>query len=141
MNCLIKKVIPAGLLIIFILTILLMCSVPPVSRDALTHHLAVPKLYITHGEIHEIPNIVFSYYPQLLDLVYCIPLIFNNDIFPKYIHFLFALLTAFLIYQYIKKKIGHFQALISTLFFISLPVNWATPSELYLFKYKIRFCA
>ncbi len=122
MNNLIKKIVPAFLLIIFILTILLMCSVPPVSRDALTHHLAVPKLYLEKGEICELPNIICSYYPQLLDLIYCIPLVFKNDIFPKYIHFLFALLTAFLIYQYVKKKIGYCQAFISTIFFLSLPV-------------------
>ena len=121
-NCLIKRIIPACLFILFTITILLMCSVPPVSRDALTHHLAVPKLYVEQGGIDELPNIIFSYYPQILDLIYCIPLMFKNDIAPKYIHFFFALLTAFFIYQYIKKRIGPLHAFISTLFFLSLPV-------------------
>ena len=44
--------------------IFIMASVPPVSRDELTHHLAVPKLYIAHGGIYEIPNVIFSYYPM-----------------------------------------------------------------------------
>ena len=99
-----------------------MCAVPPVSRDALTHHLAIPKLYILHGGIYELPHIICSYYPELLDLIYCIPMIFHNDILPKYIHFLFALAIALLIYRYVKKRFNIFYGLLSALFFLSLPV-------------------
>ena len=102
--------------------ILLMCAVPPVSRDALTHHLAVPKLYILHGGIYELPHIICSYYPELLDLIYCIPMIFHNDIVPKYIHLFFGLLSAVFIYGYVCKKINSYYALLSALFFLSLPV-------------------
>ncbi len=122
MNLFFKKIVPCGLLFILISTILLMCAVPPVSRDALTHHLAVPKLYVLYGGIYELPNILPSYYPELLDLIYCIPMIFDNDIFPKYIHFCFALFTALLIYKYVQRKINHSHALLSILFFLSLPV-------------------
>lgn len=114
--------IPLFLLITLLSCILLMCTVPPVSRDALTHHLAVPKLYVQQGGINELPGIIFSYYPQLLDLLYCIPLMVNNDILPKYIHFSFALLTAFSIYRYTQKKMGLNYAFFAVLFFLSLPV-------------------
>ena len=50
--------------------IVILASVPPISRDALVHHLAVPKLYLRHGAIHEIPFMVFSYYPMNLDMLY-----------------------------------------------------------------------
>jgi len=45
---------------VFLLTLLvvssvILASVPPVSKDALTHHLAVPKLFLKHGGIYEIP--------------------------------------------------------------------------------------
>ena len=99
-----------------------MCAVPPISRDALTHHLAVPLLYVQQGGIHELPDIIASYYPQLLDLIYCIPLIFGNDIAPKYIHFAFALFTALLIFFYVQKELNRFYGLLSVLFFLSLPV-------------------
>ena len=91
-----------GLLAILIVTVVILSWVPPVSRDALTHHLAVPKLYLQHGGIYEIPAIVFSYYPMNLDLLYMIPLYWGNDIAPKFIHFLFALLTAGLLYGYLR---------------------------------------
>ena len=102
--------------------IILLASVPPVSRDALTHHLFVPRLYLEHGGIYEIPTIPFSYYPMNLDLLYMIPLYFGNDILPKYIHFLFALLTAWLIYDYLKIRISRTYGLLGSLFFLSIPI-------------------
>ena len=109
-------------LALLIVAIVILSWVPPVSRDALTHHIAVPKLYLQHGGIYEIPSIVFSYYPMNLDLLYMIPLYFGNDIAPKYIHFLFALLTAVLIFYYLQKRLGSQWGLFGALFFLSLPL-------------------
>ena len=116
------KYLLIGLLASLVIAIILLSWVPPVSRDALTHHLAVPKLYLQHGGIYEIPSIGFSYYPMNLDLLYMIPLYFGNDIVPKFIHFIFALLTALLIYSYLVKKLGMVWALFGALFFLSLPI-------------------
>ena len=80
-----------GLLVSLIVSIIILSCVPPVSKDALIHHLAVPKLYLKHGGVYEIPFMVFSYYPMNLDLIYMIPLYFGNDIAPKFVHFLFPL--------------------------------------------------
>ncbi|MBM9538365.1 ArnT family glycosyltransferase [Desulfobulbus alkaliphilus] len=110
------------LLLALITATIILGSVPPVDRDALTHHLFVPKLWLQHGGIHEIPEIEFSYYPMNLDLLYTIPLYFGNDIIPKYIHYLFALLTAGLIFNYLKKNLGLQYALFGALFFLSIPI-------------------
>ncbi|MFC1577592.1 ArnT family glycosyltransferase [Thermodesulfobacteriota bacterium] len=110
-----------SLLLGLICSIGILAWVPPISRDALTHHLAVPKLYLQHGGIYEIPSIVFSYYPMNIDLLYLIPMYFENDIAPKYIHFLFALLTAGLIFAYLRKKLGSVWGLFGALFFLSVP--------------------
>ena len=124
--------------------------VPPVSRDALTHHLAVPKLYLQHGGVYEIPSIKFSYYPMNLDFLYMIPLYFGNDIAPKFIHFLFALLTAGILYGYLKNRIGKLWGLCGAALFLSLPivvklsitvyvdlglVFFSTAALIYLFKW------
>lgn len=109
-------------LICLLLLAALMASVPPVSRDALTHHLAVPKLYLQHGSIFEIPSIEFSYYPMNLDLLYLLPLYFGNDTVPKFIHFAFALSTAGLIFGYLCKRSSRNLAIAGALFFLSLPV-------------------
>jgi len=99
-----------------------MASVPPVSRDALTHHLTIPKLYLEHGGIYEIPRFWFSYFPMNVTLLYAIPLYFSNDILPKFIHFAFALGTAALIYRYLLRRLNTHYALLGALFFLTIPV-------------------
>jgi len=116
------KITLALLLLVVICSIIVLSWVPPVSRDALTHHLAVPKLYLEQGGIHEIPSITFSYYPMSLDLLYMVPLYFGNDIVPKYIHFAFALLTTWLIFSYLRKRLDTVWAGGGALFFLSLPI-------------------
>lgn len=114
-----------ALIILFaslIVATILLASVPPVDRDSLTHHLYVPKLYLKHGGIYEIPEIFFSYYPMNLDLLYMIPLYFGNDIIPKYIHYFFALLTSCLIYKYLKSRTSLIYALLGSLFLLSIPI-------------------
>ncbi len=105
-----------------ILAIIMLSLVPPVSRDALIHHLTVPRLYIEHGGIYEIPDMVFSYYPMNLDLLYMIPLYFGNDIAPKFIHFSFALLTAFFIFRYLRERAGENYGILGAVLFLSVPI-------------------
>ena len=109
-------------LVLLIGAVTLLSLVPPVSRDALVHHLNLPKLYLLHGKMVEFPSMSFSYFPMNLDLLYMIPLWFGNDIAPKFIHFSFALLTAWLIYGYLKPRAGRNYALIGALFFLSTPI-------------------
>jgi 4-amino-4-deoxy-L-arabinose transferase-like glycosyltransferase len=110
------------LVFVLIFSIVVLACVPPVSKDALTHHLAIPKLYLKHGGIYEIPFMPFSYFPMNLDLLYLIPLYFENDIVPKFIHFTFGLLTAWLIFNYLKRRVNIVYALIGGLFFLSIPI-------------------
>ena len=112
----------AFILVSLIILIILLASVPPVSRDALVHHLAVPKLWIAQGGIYEMPDKVFSYYPMTLDLLYLVPLYLGNDIVPKYIHFAFALATSVLIFIYVKRRLNVHYALLGALFFLSTPI-------------------
>jgi hypothetical protein len=113
-------VLIATLAVVF--SVLILAWVPPTSRDALIHHLAIPKLYLQHGGVYEIDSLKFSYYPMNLDLLYLIPLYLGNDIVPKYIHFLFTILTCWIIIIYLKNKIGIVYALTGALLFLSLPV-------------------
>lgn len=99
-----------------------MASVPPVSRDALVHHLAVPKLYLRNGGIYEIPGMFFSYYPMNLQLLYMGALYLGSDIVPKFIHFGFALLTAWLIFRYLRQRVNKSYGLLGALFFLSVPL-------------------
>ena len=116
------KAVLVGLLAAVVISIGVLACVPPISRDALIHHLALPKLYLKHGGIYEISSVSFSYYPMNLDLLYMIPLYFGNDIIPKYIHFAFGLLTALFIFRYLRKRLDDVYALLGVLLFLSLPI-------------------
>ncbi|MCX5882937.1 MAG: glycosyltransferase family 39 protein, partial [Deltaproteobacteria bacterium] len=111
-----------ALILSIVISIGILGSVPPVDRDSLTHHLYVPKLYLKHGGIYEIPAVEFSYYPMNLELLYTAALYFCNDIFPKYIHFAFALLTAWLIFRYLKHRLNTLFALYGVLLFLFIPI-------------------
>lgn len=116
------KVLLLILLAILIISIIILSCVPPVSKDALVHHLAIPKLYLKHGGIYEIPTMPFSYFPMNLDLLYLIPLCSGNDIVPKFIHFSFALLTAWIIFNFLKPRSNTAYALLGVIFFLSIPI-------------------
>jgi hypothetical protein len=116
------KIAFTAIMLAVIGSIIVLSWVPPVSRDALTHHLAVPKLFLQQGAICEIPDVIFSYYPMNLDLLYMIPLYFGNDIIPKFIHFAFALLTAWLILVYLRRRLPFVWAAGGAIFFLTLPI-------------------
>ncbi len=102
--------------------VILLSSVPPVSRDAMTHHLAVPRLWIDRGVLAELPEINFSYYPQLLDVMYMLPLYAGVDFAAKYLHFAFALMTAAIIYLFVRRRIGAAWGALAGLMFLTIPL-------------------
>ncbi len=112
----------AGFAILFVIFLeILLNLTPPISRDALIHHLAVPKLWLRHGGIYEIPWADYSYYPMNINLLYLICLYFKNDVAPKFIHLTFGLGTGWLIYDYLKQKFDRNWGLLGILIFISPP--------------------
>lgn len=106
----------------YIISVLVLCATPPVSRDVLIHHLAIPKLWLNHGGIFEIPWAMYSYSPMNLDLLYLVCLFFKSDIAPKFVHLCFGLGTGALIYQYLKKSVSTNWAVFGALFFLTVPV-------------------
>ena len=105
----------------FMIAEILLNLTPPISRDAIIHHLAIPKLWLTHGGFYEIPWADFSYYPMNIDLLYLIALYFNNDIVPKFIHFAFGFGTGLLVYNYLKNRLSKNWGLLGFLVFFSTP--------------------
>ncbi len=127
-----SHIIFALLIVLVIGYIGVLAAVPPVDRDALTHHLFVPRLYLEHGGIHELSHIPFSYYPMNLDLLYLIPLAFGNDIAPKFIHFVFALVTGVMIFRYLRQRTDTTHAWMGALFFLTLPIIVRLSSTVYV---------
>ncbi|WP_332308503.1 glycosyltransferase family 39 protein [Desulfocicer vacuolatum] len=64
----------------------------------------------------------YSYYPMNLDLLYMVSLYLGSDIAPKFIHFAFALMTAVLIFRYLKKRMDSIWGLGGVFLFLSIPI-------------------
>lgn len=109
-----------------ILAILLVESflglLPPTSRDELTHHLAIPKLYAEAGRIVEVPVAPYAYYPMLVDMLYTPWIYWGYDFVPKWIHALYGALTGLLIYAYLGWRMSGVYGLLGAFFFLSTPV-------------------
>jgi hypothetical protein len=119
-------------LAVLVAAVIPLCLVPPVAKDVIIHHLSVPKLYLEHGGIYEIPGMVFSYYPMNLNLLYMIPLAFGHDILPALIHFAFALGTAWMLFSFMAHRFGRPWGLAGALFFLSTPIIVKLSSTAYI---------
>ncbi len=95
---------------------------PPTSRDELTHHLAIPKLYAKAGRIIEIPMAPYAYYPMLVDMLFTPWVYWGYDFVPKWIHLLFSGLTALLLYSYLARRMNAVYGWLGAFFFLSTPV-------------------
>nr|HID58934.1 phospholipid carrier-dependent glycosyltransferase [Desulfobacterales bacterium] len=116
-------------LLFHILIVCLLCDTPPISRDALIHHLAIPKLWLNHGGFYEIPWAEYSYYPMNIEVLYLVSLYFKNDIAPKFIHFVFGLGTGLLVFCYLKQRFDRIWGLLGMIIFITTPiVVWLSTS-------------
>jgi hypothetical protein len=123
------KIFLFGIIIIFLGVEFILNLTPPISRDALIHHLAIPKLWLRHGSFYEIPWAEYSYYPMNINLLYLISLYFKNDVAPKFIHLFFGLGTGCLIYLYLKKKYSSTWGLLGMIIFITTPITvWLSMS-------------
>jgi hypothetical protein len=103
--------------------------IPPISRDALIHHLAVPKHWLRQGGFYETPWAEYSYYPMYINLLYLVSLFFRNDIAPKFIHLGFGIATGGLVYVYLKHKFDRIWGLLGLVIFFTTPiVIWLSTS-------------
>jgi hypothetical protein len=109
-------------ILVFLLTEVILGLLPPTSRDELTHHLAIPRLYANAGRIIEVPIAPYAYYPMLLDMLYTPWVYWGYDFVPKLIHGLFAYLTGLLLYAYLSRRMSTEYGLLGFFLFISTPV-------------------
>jgi len=109
-------------IVVFFCSEIILNLTPPISRDALIHHLAIPKLWLRHGGFYETPWANYSYYPMNINLLYLVCLYFKNDIAPKFIHLAFGLGTGWLIYLYLKQRFDRNWALLGMVIFITTPI-------------------
>lgn len=96
---------------------------PPLYRDALIHHLAVPKWWLQDNTIQPYSWHEWSYYPMLVELGFTALLAQNLEPLTAPFHFLFLLALAALVADSIQQKSGSSaRAFLSALFLLTIPV-------------------
>jgi hypothetical protein len=87
---------------LFVATAVVLSFVPPVARDELTHHLAVPALFVRAGRMVEIPFADQAFYPMLVTLLYT-PLVAHScESAAKLLHLAHALGASALVCLYLR---------------------------------------
>ena len=108
-------------ILIYLVTEVVLGFLPPISRDELTHHLAIPKLYAKAGRIIEVPIAPYAYYPMLLDMLYTPWVYWGYDFVPKLIHALYGYLTGLLLFAYLGRRMNAVYGLLGFFLFVSTP--------------------
>ena len=67
---------------------------PTISWDAAVYHLTLPDLYLREGGFRTIPFLVYSVWPQAVELLFGVALAVQDYVAAKALHFGFGLLTA-----------------------------------------------
>ena len=109
-------------ILVYLIVEIILGLLPPASRDELTHHLAIPRLYAEAGRIIEVPMAPYAYYPMLLDMLYTPWVYWGYDFVPKLIHGLFGYLTGLLLFAYLARRTNAVYGLLGFFLFISTPM-------------------
>ncbi len=109
----------------FVLTSLIGALAPPISWDELQYHLAVPKIYLQHHRIFNVPTMTRSSLIMTQDMLFLFSMLIKSDILAKLFHFAMGILTSLAIYSFSRKYFSNRVALLSSLIFYSAPfVVW-----------------
>jgi len=96
--------------------------VPIVDFDSLFYHLAVPKIYLSAGTIEYIPTISLSNFPQMAEMLYVPSLAAGVPFGAALVHTVFGLMTAAMIFLWIKRAFSYSTALLSAAIFYLTPL-------------------
>ena len=117
---------------ILILLALSLALVPAFATDALVYHLEVPKAYLEAGGLVNLPNNIYSYFPQQIEMLYLFALALGSDSLAQLtgLGIVFLLLGALWQYYLQNGSIGY--AWLVPLIFISTPTFFGVASSAYV---------
>jgi 4-amino-4-deoxy-L-arabinose transferase-like glycosyltransferase len=105
---------------------------PPLARDVLTQHLALPKLYVQHHRVFNLPFAEASFNPMQVDMLYTLALLLKCEPGASLIHSLFSYLTAALIYSFLRPRASRRVGLLGSLLYLSVPLVMNLSSKPYV---------
>ena len=118
------------LLLPFFLIFLLALS-PPLSYDALSYHLAIPKVYLKKGGFIYLPYHLYSNFPFNMEMLYLIPMTLLDNSYIKLLHAFMGILTGLGVFLWGRKKGGEEAGWLSLVLYLSLPLLFQLSSLAY----------
>jgi hypothetical protein len=103
------------------LAIAVLNLLPPFARDELTHHLAIPALFLRAGRVEEIPFADQAYYPMLVTLLYTPLLAQGWESAAKYLHLAFGIATAAIVCLDLRRRVSATLAVFGGLLILTTP--------------------
>ncbi len=117
--------IPAALLLTAIALIAFVaCFVPPAAHewDALSYHLAAPKVYIEHHRILLLPTDHHSNFPFTMEMLFTVGLLFQGYAMADLVHFATGVLTVAAIIAVGRRRLGDRAAILAAVAFSLTPI-------------------
>mgnify|MGYP001277263165 FL=1 len=105
---------------------------PAFANDALVYHLAVPKAFLQTGGLVNLPNNIYSFFPQQIEMLYLFALALGSDSLAQLTGLGIVFLLLFALWQYSKENIHKNYAWLTPLIFISTPTFFSVASSAYV---------
>ena len=101
--------------------ILLVSLAPPVAADALAYHLAVPKIYISHHAIIDLPNHKHAAQPFLMEMIFLFGMLLRSDIVAQLLNFALTCAAGGSVYLVARRFFSRRVGIIATAAFMLTP--------------------
>ncbi|MBT3924130.1 MAG: hypothetical protein HOF21_16305 [Nitrospina sp.] len=119
------------LAILFLLALSLALA-PAFSTDALVYHLEVPRAFLKAGGLVNLPNNIYSYFPQQIEMVYLFALALGSDSLAQLTGLGIAFLLLCALWQYYRQIGSTGYAWLVPLIFILTPTFFGVASSAYV---------
>ena len=104
---------------------------PAFSNDALVYHLAAPKAFLQTGKSINLPNNIYSFFPQQIEMLYLFSLALSSDSLAQLTGLGIVFLLLLGLWLYTRQNNAANFAWLTPLVFISTPTFFNTASSAY----------
>jgi len=109
-------------LFVFLAVAFVACHLPEIEFDPLIYHLTVPKLYLQHHQIVDIPEILEAVFPKNVGMLYLYGLTLHSQITVKFLNFWMGLALLLAIHCFARRLWGRLAGLAAAALFVSTPI-------------------
>lgn len=121
-----------GVLCVLLFCALTLAQTPPTRTDALIYHLAVPKAYLEHHGVVNLPNNVASFLPAQMEMVYLFCLMIGGEGLAKLAGLGMAVLLLLALTLFYKRNLSARHLTLVPVLFFSTPTFFELSTTAYV---------